>query len=84
MAAENLEAEVKSFIDSYSALFSSPGTSSTAHVAQVAEDVSKHYRAGVTFFTNGQISRFEVRRSLDTHSSRSTDIHRRPKQRLRI
>lgn len=56
--ADGIQAEAEAFATLYAALFSSPACSSPEHVAEVATRIGQHYRPGVTFFTNGQISRF--------------------------
>ena len=55
-----LSKEVQSFISAYSDLFTSPSCSDSELCAEVARKVGQHYRPGVTFFTGGKISRFEV------------------------
>lgn len=57
---QDIETEAQAFAQRYAALFSSPSCSSSDGVAQIADEVGKHYRPGVTFFTNGVISRFTV------------------------
>ncbi|KAK4548670.1 hypothetical protein LTR36_009581 [Oleoguttula mirabilis] len=59
--ADGVKAEAEAFAKVYAALFSSPACSSAEHVAEVASSIGKHYRPGITFFTNGGISRFDVR-----------------------
>ena len=56
-----IEAEAEAFAKSYAAFFSSPAASSSEQVAELAKEIGKHYRPGMTMFTNGQISRFEVK-----------------------
>ncbi|KAK3111422.1 hypothetical protein LTR53_013357 [Teratosphaeriaceae sp. CCFEE 6253] len=58
--ADSTVDQAKSFIADYSALFSSPACSSPHGCAGIADQVGKRYRPGVTFFTNGTISRFET------------------------
>lgn len=67
--AQDIEADAKAFAKRYAALFSSRACSDKEHVAEVASSVAKHYRPGATIFTNGTISRFEVR-STDSLTSR--------------
>ncbi|CAJ2503253.1 Uu.00g106470.m01.CDS01 [Anthostomella pinea] len=57
--AQSIQSEADAFIKRYAALFSSPCCSSPDEAGQLADEVGKHYRPGVTFFTNGEISRFE-------------------------
>ena len=59
--AENVKAQAENFIHSYAALFSSPKASSAEQVAELAKEIGPCYRPGMTMYTNGQISRFEVR-----------------------
>ncbi|KAK5173859.1 uncharacterized protein LTR77_002540 [Saxophila tyrrhenica] len=58
----NLVAEATSFVHSYAALFASPDASSPDHVGALCEKIGRHYRPGMTMFTNGQISRFDTQR----------------------
>ena len=58
--AHGLKAEAEAFAEAYAALFSSPACSSEENVAEVAAKVARHYRPGMTMFTNGAISRFGV------------------------
>ncbi|KAI6839296.1 hypothetical protein KC365_g6049 [Hortaea werneckii] len=55
-----LSKEVETFISAYSDLFTSPSCSDSELCAEIARKVGQHYRPGVTFFTGGKISRFEV------------------------
>jgi hypothetical protein len=61
--ADKVNAQAEVFARSYAALFSSSAASSSEHVADLAKDIGKYYRPGMTMFTNGQISRFEVSHS---------------------
>ena len=58
--SQSIQAEAETFAKSYATLFSSPACSSSEDVAHIANEVGKRYRPGITFFTNGQITRFEV------------------------
>ena len=55
-----LSKEIQIFISAYSDLFTSPSCSDSELCAEIAREVGRHYRPGVTFFTGGKISRFEV------------------------
>ena len=55
-----VESQAQAFARSYAALFSSPDACSTERVADLAKKIGTFYRPGMTMFTNGQISRFEV------------------------
>ncbi|KAK1815798.1 hypothetical protein LTR12_009782 [Friedmanniomyces endolithicus] len=57
--SQSIQAEAETFAKSYATLFSSPACSSLEDVAHIANKVGKRYRPGMTFFTNGQITRFE-------------------------
>ncbi|KAK0361640.1 hypothetical protein LTR91_018987 [Friedmanniomyces endolithicus] len=57
--SQSIQAEAETFAKSYVTLFSSPACSSSEDVAHIANEVGKRYRPGITFFTNGQITRFE-------------------------
>jgi len=59
--ADSIKVETEVFARRYAALFSSPDCSSDEHVANIAAEVAKYYRPGLTIFTNGVISKFEVR-----------------------
>lgn len=61
MGSVLIEAEAKKFAEDYAALFAVVDSSSSETIAQVAEAISKCYKPGVTFFTNGQIERYQVR-----------------------
>ena len=56
----NVEELAHDFALSYSKHFSSPKASSSEEVGELAKAIGQLYRPGVTFFTNGKISRFEV------------------------
>ncbi|KAK0260524.1 hypothetical protein LTR01_002488 [Friedmanniomyces endolithicus] len=57
--SQNIQAEAEVFAISYATLFSSPACSSSDGVAQIANEVGKRYRPGITFFTNGHITQLE-------------------------
>lgn len=59
MASSPFEDEVRAFVKSYAALFASPDASSAMNVKALASTIGKQYRPGVTFFTEGEISRFD-------------------------
>ncbi|TKA64491.1 hypothetical protein B0A55_10727 [Friedmanniomyces simplex] len=67
--SQSIQAKAEAFATSYAALFSSPACSSPDGVAQIANEVGKRYRPGITFFTNGQITRFEVSPSQEMRSN---------------
>jgi hypothetical protein len=58
---QSLAVEAEGFANDYAAHFSSPKCSSPKEIPEIAEQISKFYRPGMTFFTNGHITRFEVR-----------------------
>ena len=58
--SNKLLAQAETFARSYAALFSSPAACSSEDVADLAKEIGRYYRPGMTMFTNGQISRFEV------------------------
>jgi hypothetical protein len=58
--SDELIAQAKTFARSYAALFSSPAACSSEYVADLAKEIARYYRPGMTMFTNGQISRFEA------------------------
>ncbi|TKX26897.1 hypothetical protein C1H76_0834 [Elsinoe australis] len=49
----------EAFATRYVSLWSSQDSSSLTKIAGVAQQVASRYRPGFTFFTNGQVARFE-------------------------
>lgn len=59
-SATALKSEATAFVSRYSNLFASPACSDPDLCSNIARQVAQHYRSGVTFFTRGKITRFEV------------------------
>lgn len=58
---QEFKAYVRDFIQAYASLFASSDASDPERVGALAELIGRFYRPGMTMFTNGQVSRFEVR-----------------------
>ena len=62
--SSNIEREAEKFAEHYAALFSDPAASSSKDVGALTKKIGECYRPGMTMFTNGKVSRFEVSYSL--------------------
>nr|POE88059.1 hypothetical protein CFP56_11288 [Quercus suber] len=57
----DFRSEVESFATEYAGIWSTAKASKSDGAPEVAKTAADHYRPGFTFFTNGQIERFESR-----------------------
>ena len=79
-----IEDSARSFAQAYADLFAKPECSTSGAIAGVAAEIGTYYRPGVTFFTNGKITRFEVIALLpDYHVRRTVLIFARDTIRIR-